>query len=163
MDTLQRTAAPRLVTIALAAGILAVGCSSSSTGGGATSSSGSGSGINHATFCHTMSQVTDLLNPHTGLMTPAGTKGRYESLSTLLHQASQSSPPALAADVATFATAIHQFTTALAKVGYQLDAVYKTLDGEMLAAETSHALTSAIVNELTGPCGIDLGASRAPN
>jgi hypothetical protein len=165
MNSMHRTAQPaQLVAVVLAAGILAAGCSSnSSTGIDATGSSSRSNPTNHATFCRTMKQVTDLLDPNTGSMTPAGTKARYESLSILLDHAHQSAPPALAPDVATFATAIHRFTTALAKDGYHLDAIYKTPGGEKLAADTSHALTAAIVNELTGPCGIDLGPSRAPN
>jgi hypothetical protein len=160
MDPFHRTAQPApFVAVVLAASILAVGCSSSIAATGSSRSSVT----NHATFCHTMKQVTDLLEPNTGSMTPAGTKVRYERLSTLLHQAHRSSPPALAPDVATFAIAIHRFTTALAKVGYQLDAIYKSPGGEKLAADTSHALSATIVNELTGPCGIDLGPSRAPN
>jgi hypothetical protein len=65
--------------------------------------------------------------------------------------------------VATFDTAIHGFAIALAEVGYQLDAIFKTPKGAKLAADTSHALTPAIVDELAGPCGLDLGPSRPPN
>jgi hypothetical protein len=110
-----------------------------------------------------MKQVTDLLEPHAGLTTPKATKARYISLSTLLDQAKESAPPALTDDVATFATAIHGFATALAKVGYDLDAIFKTRNGAKLAADTSHALTPAIVDELTGPCGLNLGPPRKPN
>jgi len=107
-----------------------------------------------------MKQVTDLLEPNTGSTTRDGTKARYDKLSTLLHQATQSAPAALAGDVATFAAAIHGFATALAKVDYQLDAMFTTPQGVKLATDTSHALTPAIVDELTGPCGLDLGPPR---
>jgi hypothetical protein len=65
--------------------------------------------------------------------------------------------------VATFATAIHGFATAPVRVGYQLDAIFKAPNGVKLAADTPHALTPAIVDELTGPCGLDLGPPRPPN
>jgi hypothetical protein len=110
-----------------------------------------------------MKQVTGLLEPKTESPTRQDTRARYESLATLLDQAQKSAPAALTDDLATFATAIHGFATALAKVDYQLDAVFKTPTGVKLAADTSHALTPAIVNELTGPCGIDLGPPRPPN
>lgn len=157
---MHRTAQPtRLVAVVIALGAVAAGCNSSG-GSGAGSST---TAANHETFCRTMKQVTSLLDPNSGSMTPQATKARYESLSALLDRAQDSAPPALTHDVATFATAIHGFTTALAKVGYHLDAIYKTRAGVKLAADTSHALTAAIVNELTGPCGLDLGPSRAPN
>jgi len=110
-----------------------------------------------------MKEVVGLLEPATESPTPEANKARYASLSVLLEQARISAPPALTADIATFANAIHGFDAALANVGYRLDAVFSTADGAKLAAETSHALTPAIVNELTGPCGIDLGAPRPPN
>jgi hypothetical protein len=91
------------------------------------------------------------------------TKARYDALSPLLEAAKGSAPPALAADLATFATAIHGFATALANVDYRLDAIFKTPEGVKLAADTSHALTPAIVDELAGPCGLDLGPPRPPN
>jgi hypothetical protein len=149
----HRTARPaQLVATAFTLGLLlAAAC-----GAGATATNG-------PTFCGTMHQVTDLLEPKTRSTTPEGTKARYDSLSTLLAQAKESAPPALADDVATFATAIHGFATALAKVGYQLDAIFKTPEGVTLAADTSHALTPAIVDELTGPCGLDLGPPHPPN
>jgi hypothetical protein len=50
-------------------------------------------------------------------------------LSALFDRAQDSAPPALTQDVATFATAIHGFTAARAKVGYHLDAIYKTRAG----------------------------------
>jgi hypothetical protein len=110
-----------------------------------------------------MKQVTTLLEPKTDSPTPAETKARYASLSALLDRATTSAPPMLSSDVAAFATAIRGFATALSKVGYQLDALFKTPKGVKLAADTSHALTPAIVDELTGRCGLDLGPPRSPN
>jgi hypothetical protein len=158
------TAQPaHLVAAVLTLGFLAAACGGTSGCGGSGGTSGSATSTNHQTFCRTMKQVTSLLDPNTGSTTPEGTKARYESLSRLLDQAKDSGPPSLADDVATFDTAIHGFATALARVGYQLDAIFKTPEGTKLAADTSHALTPAIVDELTGPCGLDLGPSRPPN
>ena len=139
------------VAVLFSLSLLAVGCTGRAT---ATSD---------PSFCPTMKQVTDLLDPQDGSTTPEATKARYDSLSTLLNAATRSAPPALTADVASFATAIHGFATALADVGYQLDAIFQTPAGVTLAADTSHALTPAIVDELTGRCSLDLGPPRPPN
>jgi hypothetical protein len=148
----HRTAQPthQVVTL-LAVALLTAAC-----GGSARAAS-------DRTFCRTMKQVTTLLEPKTESPTPAETKARYDSLSTLLDDATTSAPPALVRDVAAFATAIHGFATALSTVGYQLDAIFKTPNGVKLAADTSHALTPAIVDRLTGACGLDLGPPRPPN
>lgn len=141
----------RRVATVLLFGLLLAGCG------------GSSSTADPQAFCRTMKQVTDLLEPNNGSTTPAGTKARYASLFTLLGQATDSAPPALTKDVATFATAIHAFASALAKVGYRLDALFATPGGAKLAADTSHALTPAVVDELVGPCALNLGPPRSPN
>jgi len=110
-----------------------------------------------------MKEVVGLLEPATESPTPEANKARYASLSVLLDQARASAPPALTVDIATFANAIRDFAAALAKVDYKIDAIFSTADGAKLAADASHALTPAIVSELTGPCGIDLGAPRPPS
>lgn len=149
---MYRAAQPiRRVATVLILGLLAAGCG------------GSAKTADPQAFCRTMKQVTNLLEPNTGSTTPAGTKARYESLSTMLAQATDSAPPALTKDVAAFATAIHAFAGALAKVGYRLDAIFTTPGGAKLAADTSHALTPAIVDELVGPCALNLGPPRSPN
>jgi hypothetical protein len=151
--------------VALSVGLLVSGCSSDA----ATATGDSASAIPSPTptsnnaFCPAMKQVTDLLEPNAGSTTPDQTKARYDNVSTLLAQAQQSAPPAFAEDVATFAAAIDRFSAALATVGYRLDAIFTTPGGEKLAADTSHALSPAIVEEMTGPCALDLGAPRAPN
>lgn len=108
-------------------------------------------------FCDTMEQVTTLLEPNAGSPTPEETEARYDELATLLDQAERAAPPAMADDVSTFATAIGDFATALADVDYDLDVIYRTPEGEQLAQETSHALSPAIAEHLTGPCGLTLG------
>jgi hypothetical protein len=108
-------------------------------------------------FCDTMEQVTTLLEPNTGSTTPEETQARYDELAMLLDQAEQAAPPAIADDVSTFANAIDDFATALADVDYDLDAMYSTPEGNQLAEDTSHALTPAIIDHLTGPCGLTLG------
>jgi hypothetical protein len=108
-------------------------------------------------FCDTMEQVTTLLEPNPGSTTPEHTEARYDELATLLDQAEQAAPPAIADDVATFATTIDDFATALADVDYDLDAIYSTPEGVQLAEDTSHALTPAIIDHLTGPCGLTPG------
>ncbi|MDT4942184.1 MAG: hypothetical protein QOH57_3406 [Mycobacterium sp.] len=147
------TSRARRIAVVLAFAVLATACSSS----------GAPPATSPPSFCDTMKQVTDLLAPNAGSRAPAATKARYDSVLTLLGQAKKSAPPRLVDDLATYADAIRGFTVALAKVGYDLDAVLKTHKGVKLAADTSHALSAAIVHELVGPCGIDLGPSHAPN
>lgn len=141
--------------------LLAVGC------GGTTAVSGDAAGKPPATespsFCSTMQRVVELVEPATESPTPEANKARYASLAVLLEQAKISAPEKLRADVATFAIAIRKFDAALAAVGYKLEAIFSTADGAKLAADASHALSPAIVAELTDPCGIDLGAPRSPN
>lgn len=108
-------------------------------------------------FCDTMEQVTTLLEPNTGSTTPEETEARHDELTTLLDQAQQTAPPAIVDDVATLATAIDDFASALEEVDYDLDAIFSTPQGEQLAEDTSHALTPAIIDHLTGPCGLTPG------
>lgn len=111
----------------------------------------------HGPFCEPMEEATILLEPHTGSTTPDGTRARYDKVSSVLDAAQQAAPTAIAADVAGFAAAINRFASALATVDYDIDALYNTPDGVQLAEDTSHALTPAIVEHLTGPCGLTVG------
>jgi hypothetical protein len=103
-----------------------------------------------------MEQVTALLEPNTGSTTPEDIEARYDELATLLDEAEQAAPPAIVDDVATFAIAIDDFAHALADLDYDLDAIYSTPVGAQLAEDTSHALTPAIIDHLTGLCGLTL-------
>lgn len=111
-------------------------------------------------FCGAMEQVSTLLEPNTGSTTPEGIEARYRELVTLLDQAEQAAPSAIAGDVATLAAAIDDYATALADVDYDLDAIYSTPEGVQLAEDSSHALTPAVVDHMTGPCGLDLRPPR---
>jgi hypothetical protein len=59
--------------------------------------------------------------------------------------------------VANCATAIDDFDAALADVDYDLDAMHATPEGVLLAEDTYHALAPAVIDHLTGPCGLTLG------
>ena len=111
----------------------------------------------HGDFCDAMEQASSLLEPNTGSPTPVGTRARYEELSSVLDVAEREAPTTIAGDVATFATAIDNYVTALASVDYDLDGLYSTPEGVQLADDTSHAITPAMVEHLTGPCDISLG------
>jgi hypothetical protein len=113
--------------------------------------------VANAAFCHTMKQVTARLDPGTGSQTPAANKARYEQLATLLAHAHTVSPASLTNDVTTFQSAIGNFAAALAAVNYDLDALFKTPNGTKQADDASHAMTPAVVNYMTGPCGLTFG------
>jgi hypothetical protein len=113
--------------------------------------------VANAEFCHTMKQVTAQLDPGTGSQTPAANKARYEQLATLLAHAQTISPASLTNDVSTFQSAIGNFATALAAVNYDLDALFKTPTGIKQADDASHAMTPAVVDYMTGPCGLTFG------
>ena len=111
----------------------------------------------NAAFCHTMKQVTARLDPGTGSQTPVANQARYEQLATLLAHARTISPASLTKDVTTFQSAIGNFAAALAAVDYDLDAFFKTPNGTKQADDASHAMTPAVVNYMTGPCGLTFG------
>lgn len=139
---------PRRVAILFILGLLAA-CGDDGTTAGAGGK-----------FCDAMERVSTLLEPNTGSTAPEGVEARYRELSRQLDQAEQTAPSAIEGDVAIFAAAIDDYATALAGVGYDLDTVYSTPEGVQLAEDTSHALTPAVVDHLTGRCGLDLGPPR---
>lgn len=108
-------------------------------------------------FCDTMQQVTTLLEPDTGATTPEGTEARYDEIATLLDEARQTAPPAIANDISTFAGAVDEYASALEAVDYDIDTLFSTLEGEQRAQDTSHALTPGVIDHLTGPCDLALG------
>lgn len=119
-----------------------------------------GNGIDDAdsAFCTAMEQVAARMEPDTGSAEPPeGVRANFDKVVTLLDQAEQNSPAAIAEDVATFASAIDDYVTALATVDYDLAAISSTPEGTQLAVDTSHALTPDVVNHMTGPCGITVG------
>jgi hypothetical protein len=115
-------------------------------------------------FCTTMKQVMARLEPETTPRKPRARRTQYEELAALLKRAQATAPRGLNDDVARFARATDAFNNALAKVGYNLDAIYSTPAGVRLAADTSHALSKSLTNQITGPCGLapNNGESRTP-
>lgn len=107
-------------------------------------------------FCTAMEQVAARMEPDTGAR-PDAVRANFDEVDTLLDQAEQNAPAAIAEDVATFASAIDDYVTALAEVDYDLAAIFSTPEGTQLAVVTSHALTPDVINHMTGPCGITLG------
>jgi hypothetical protein len=104
------------------------------------------------------------LEPETAPRTPSARQTQYVQLAALLDQAQGAVPQRLHDDLARFTLAIDAFAAALAKVDYNLDAIYSTPNGVRLAADTSHALSPRLVEQITGPCGLapNNGEKRAP-
>lgn len=120
------------------------------------SACGADESVTERSFCDSMEQATRLLEPQTAPTTRQDTRERYVELEAILDRAQRDAPVTLRADVATFATAIDRFATALAAVDHDLDDLFSTPAGVQLGEKTSHALTPALLGHLTGPCGVDL-------
>ena len=107
-------------------------------------------------FCTAMEQVAARMEDDPGAP-PDEVRDNFEEVVTLLDQAEQNAPNAITDDVATFASAIDDYVTALAAVDFDLAAIHSTAEGTQLAEETSHALTPDVVDYMTGTCDITLG------
>ena len=107
-------------------------------------------------FCAAIGEVAARMEPNSGSMTPQAVEARFDEVVTLLDEAEQTAPSVITDDVATYAAAIDDYATALAAVGFDLDALFSTPPGAQLAEDTSHALTPDVINHMTGPCGITL-------
>lgn len=120
------------------------------------SACGADESVTERSFCDSMEQATRLLEPQTAPTTRQDTRERYVELEAVLLAAQRAAPPALDADIVTFAAAIDRFATALAAVDHDIDELFSTPAGIQLAEKTSHALTPTLIGHLTGPCGLDL-------
>ncbi|MBK5288420.1 MAG: hypothetical protein JJE46_08130 [Acidimicrobiia bacterium] len=159
----------RTSVILLGIGLLVAGCGSGTeettnpTNGQARTTKGTAADTE---FCKTLAEMSALLEPDApdAEPTPEQTKTDFDTVASLLARAREQAPPALTADVGTFATAIDKYRTALADVGYNLGAIYATPEGIALANDTSHALSPGVVRHMTGPCGISPngGEQRKP-
>jgi hypothetical protein len=117
-------------------------------------------------FCKIMTEASSLLEPDppNAQPAPARTKREFDAIAALLAKAEAASPRALTADITTFAKAIDKYRAALADAGYNLGVIYSTPEGIALANDTSHALSPAVVQHMTGACAIkpNQGEKRVP-
>lgn len=108
-------------------------------------------------FCSAMEGVAARMTPDTGSPTPpSALRVDFDEVVTLLDQAEQNAPAAISDDITAFAAAIDTYVIALDGADYDLDVIFSTPEGTRLAEDTSHALTPAVIDHMTGPCGITI-------
>jgi hypothetical protein len=107
-------------------------------------------------FCDAMSHLVVLLAP-SGPTSPHDTEATFTEAATWFAQADGAAPDELAADFHHYAAAYDEYTHYLSTVGFNLDAVFATPEGEQLAIDTSHTMTPTIVEYVTGTCGLSFG------
>ncbi len=107
-------------------------------------------------FCEAMDHLIALLSP-TEKSSPDETEATFTEAAAWFAQAEESAPDALASDVSAYAAAYDGYIQYLATVGFDLDVVFDTPEGEQLAIDTSHAMTPTIVDHVIGTCRLSFG------
>ena len=107
-------------------------------------------------FCEAMGHLIILLAP-SGPTSPADTEATFTEAAAWFAQAKETAPPVLAADFAAYTAAYDEYAHFLGTVGFNLDRVFSTDEGRQLAIDTSHTLTPAIFEHVTGECGLSFG------
>ncbi|MEQ1788367.1 MAG: hypothetical protein ABL966_15045 [Acidimicrobiales bacterium] len=132
-------------------------CGDSESGTDATAqTSPSSVGTARDEFCDAMGHLITLLAP-SGPTSPDETQATFTEAGTWFAQAQDAAPEAIASDFRAYAAAYDEYVHFLSTVGFNLDAVFATPEGQQLAIETSHTLTPPIVEYVTGPCGLSFG------
>lgn len=151
---MQRRSTPaRFIVVAIVTLTLA-GCGDSETD--AANNTENAAGADDA-FCAAMEGVAERMARDTAAPTPpSALRADFEEVVALLDRAQQHAPVALWDDITTFAAAIDGYVVALDDADYDLDTIFSTPEGTRLAEDTSHALTSDVMNHMTDPCGITL-------
>jgi len=75
-------------------------------------------------------------------------------------EAKRNAPDTVSDDFAVYAAAYDEYAHYLSTVGYNLDVVFSTPEGQQLAIDTSHTLTPAIVRYVTDECSLSFGESH---
>ncbi len=106
-------------------------------------------------FCSAMEGVAVRMAPDAGTP-PRRLREDFDEVVALLDQAEEHAPTTISEEITAFAAAIDQYVIALADADYDLGVIFSTPEGTRLAEDASHALTPAVVDHMTGPCGITL-------
>lgn len=139
---------------AVAVVLAATGCGDTTPG---RSDSAQTTAATDDAFCAAMQGVAVRLARNTEMPTPpSDLRVAFDEVVTLLDQAEEHAPDTISDDIAVFAAAIDHYVVALADADYDLDVIFSTPEGTQLAEDTSHALTPAVINHMTGPCDITL-------
>lgn len=112
-------------------------------------------------FCEAMGRLIALLAP-TDDSSPAEAEATSSEAAGWFEQANNAAPAAIAADFAAYKTAYDEYAHYLRSVDFNLDTVFSTAEGTQLAIDTSHTLTSAIVQYAIDDCGLSFGDEQKP-
>ncbi len=108
-----------------------------------------------------MSQLMVLLAPE-DQSPPDHTKSQFAAAAGWFDQANRNAPDAISGEFAVYKTAYDEYAHYLSTVGYNLDVVFSTPEGQQLAIDTSHTLTPAIVHYVIDECGLSFGEPQEP-